>query len=176
VALCVIAANTKGEKAMYRGERVPGARLRAARGPSSRPAWIAKEDWALLNEQQDAIQPLVGALALIWRGYVGFSGTLAACLGCDRLESHARHTPWPLNQRDTYAARSAYGTGAMGRARPRAHCSADVDDGNPRSVTHGAPARVQDAYSLRCMPQVHGAAADARLRCMRIVAAPNSVE
>ena len=89
----------------------------------------------------------MGALAL-WRatrlaGLADVSGamTLGALLG----------TPAAFDQR-IHAARPHPGQGTVA-ARLRALLSgSDV-----ASAHRTAPARVQDAYSLRCMPQVHGA-------------------
>jgi histidine ammonia-lyase len=140
LALCVIG---EGE-AMYRGERLPG--LVALQRAGIEPVRLeAKEGLALLNGTQALTA--VGALAL-WRGTrlagladVSGAMTLQALLG----------TPVAFDQR-IHAARPHTGQG-MAAARLRALLAgSDVD---PQRRT--APARVQDAYSLRCMPQVHGA-------------------
>jgi histidine ammonia-lyase len=140
LALCVIG---EGE-AIYRGERMPG--LAALERAAIEPLRLhAKEGLALLNGTQALTA--VGALAL-WRatrlaGLADVSGamTLAALLG----------TPAAFDQR-IHAARPHPGQGTVA-ARLRALLEgSDVVPGR-----RTAPARVQDAYSLRCMPQVHGA-------------------
>jgi histidine ammonia-lyase len=140
LALCVIG---EGE-AIYRGERLPG-RTALDRAGIEPVRLEAKEGLALLNGTQALTA--VGALAL-WRatrlaGLADVAGamTLAALLG----------TPVAFDQR-IHAARPHPGQGIVA-ARLRALLEgSDVADGR-----RTAPARVQDAYSLRCMPQVHGA-------------------
>src|ERR1035437_9578808 len=140
LALCVIG---EGE-AIYRGERMPG-RTALERAGIEPVRLEAKEGLALLNGTQALTA--VGALAL-WRatrlaGLADVAGamTLVALLG----------TPVAFDQR-IHAARPHPGQGIVA-ARLRALL--EGSDVSPARRT--APARVQDAYSLRCMPQVHGA-------------------
>jgi histidine ammonia-lyase len=144
LALCVIG---EGE-AIYRGERLPGGEaLRRAGIELLRLA--PKEGLALLNGTQALTA--VGALAL-WRacrlvGLADIAGalTLQALLG----------TPAAFDQR-IHAVRPHPGQAATA-ARLRAFLeNSDVD-----LARRSTPARVQDAYSLRCMPQVHGAVRNA---------------
>ena len=144
LALCVIG---EGE-AIYRGERMPG-RTALERAGIEPVRLEAKEGLALLNGTQ-ALTAVV-ALAL-WRatrlaGLADVAGamTLAALLG----------TPVAFDQR-IHAARPHPGQGIVA-ARLRALL--EGSDVAPDRRT--APAGVQDAYSLRCMPQVHGAVRDA---------------
>jgi histidine ammonia-lyase len=141
LALCVIG---EGE-AMYRGERLPG--LVALQRAGIEPVRLeAKEGLALLNGTQALTA--VGALAL-WRG-TRLAG-LADVSGAMTLEA-LLGTPVAFRPAHTRSARPHTGQG-MAAARLRALLAgSDVD---PQRRT--APARVQDAYSLRCMPQVHGA-------------------
>ena len=141
LALCVIG---EGE-AIYRGERLPGGE--ALRRAGITPVRLApKEGIALLNGTQALTA--VGALAL-WRGcrLVGLADaagalTLLALLG----------TPVAFDQR-IHAARPHPGqTATAARLRTLLQDS---------SARNNGPARVQDAYSLRCMPQVHGAVRNA---------------
>ena len=140
LGLCAIG---EGE-AFYGGERMAGGE--ALRRAGIEPVRLAaKEGLALLNGTQALTA--VGALAL-WRacrlvGLADVAGalTLEALLG----------TPVAFDQR-IHAARPHTGQGVTA-ARLRALLEgSDVDPA--RRTT---PARVQDAYSLRCMPQVHGA-------------------
>jgi histidine ammonia-lyase len=140
LALCVIG---EGE-AIYRGERMPGRTAQERAGIT--PVRLeAKEGLALLNGTQALTA--VGGLAL-WRatrlaGLADVAGamTLEALLG----------TPVAFDPR-IHAARPHPGQ-ALVAARLRALLAgSDVD-----AARRTAPARVQDAYSLRCMPQVHGA-------------------
>jgi histidine ammonia-lyase len=109
----------------------------------------AKEGLALLNGTQALTA--VGGLAL-WRAWrvVG----LADVAGAMSLEA-LLGTPVAFDQR-IHAARPHAGQ-AVTAARLRSLLEeSDVD-----AVRRKTPARVQDAYSLRCMPQVHGAVRDA---------------
>ena len=140
LALCAIG---EGE-AIYRGERLPG-RTALERAGIDPLRLEAKEGLALLNGTQALTA--VGALAL-WRatrlaGLADVAGamTLAALLG----------TPVAFDQR-IHAARPHTGQGIVA-ARLRAL----LDSSDVAPARRTTPARVQDAYSLRCMPQVHGA-------------------
>ena len=144
LALCVIG---EGE-AILRSERLPGAE--ALRRAGIEPVRLGpKEGLALLNGTQALTA--VGALAL-WRachlvGLADIAGalTLQALLG----------TPVAFDQR-IHAARPH-----PGQAAAAAHLRSllEYSDVDPERRT--TPARVQDAYSLRCMPQVHGAVRNA---------------
>jgi histidine ammonia-lyase len=105
----------------------------------------AKEGLALLNGTQALAA--VGALAL-WRAHrlagladVAGALTLEALLG----------TPVAFDQR-IHAARPHRGQAAVAARLRELLNGSDVSPQRRK-----APARVQDAYSLRCMPQVHGA-------------------
>ena len=134
LALCAIG---EGE-AIYRGRRVPAGE--ALRDAGLAPLRLeAKEGLALLNGTQALTA--VGALAL-WRAVrlaevADLAGalTLRALLG----------TPVAFDQR-IHAARPHAGQAAV------AERLRDLLGGSD-----AAPVHVQDAYSLRCMPQVHGA-------------------
>jgi len=144
LALCVIG---EGE-AIYRGERLPGGE--ALRRAGIQPVRLApKEGLALLNGTQ--VLTAVGALAL-WRACrlveladVTGALTLQALLG----------TPVAFDQR-IHAARPH-----PGQAASAAHLRALLEASDVDPARRTAPARVQDAYSLRCMPQVHGAVRNA---------------
>jgi histidine ammonia-lyase len=144
LALCVIG---EGE-AIYRGERVPGGE--ALRLAGIAPLHLApKEGLALLNGTQALTA--VGALAL-WRacrlvGLADVAGalTLQALLG----------TPAAFDRR-IHAVRPHAGQSAAA-----AHLRSLLENSDVDPARRTTPARVQDAYSLRCMPQVHGAVRNA---------------
>ena len=140
LALCAIG---EGE-AFYQGRRLASAE--ALRLAGLDPLRLqAKEGLALLNGTQALTA--VGALAL-WRahrlaGIADVSGalTLEALLG----------TPVAFDQR-IQAARPHAGQAAAAARLRDLLAGSDV-----LPARRTSPARVQDAYSLRCMPQVHGA-------------------
>jgi histidine ammonia-lyase len=140
LALCAIG---EGE-AIYQGRTRPSREaLRLAGIPPIRLE--AKEGLALLNGTQALTA--VGALAL-WRGHrlagladVSGAMSLQALLG----------TPAAFDQR-IHAVRPH-----AGQAASAAHLRSLLEGSDVQPAQRTAPARVQDAYSLRCMPQVHGA-------------------
>jgi len=140
LALCAIG---EGE-AIFQGRRLPGGD--AMRLAGIEPLHLeAKEGLALLNGTQALTA--VGALAL-WRalrlaGLADVSGamSLQALLG----------TPAAFDQR-IHAVRPH-----PGQAASAAHLRSLLEDSDVQPDRRGTPPRVQDAYSLRCMPQVHGA-------------------
>ncbi|MDE3164758.1 MAG: histidine ammonia-lyase, partial [Acidobacteriota bacterium] len=140
LALCAIG---EGE-AFFRGGRMDSAEALGLAGLA--PLQLqAKEGLALLNGTQALTA--VGALAL-WRAH-RLAG-LADVAGALTLEG-LLGTLVAFDQR-IHAARPHRGQGAVAaRLRELLRGSGVA----PESRT--APARVQDAYSLRCMPQVHGA-------------------
>jgi histidine ammonia-lyase len=144
VALCAIG---EGD-AVYQGRRMPArkALLQAGIEPLTLEA---KEGLALLNGTQALTA--VGALAL-WRAHrLAGLADLAGALTLEALLG----TPAAFDPR-IHAARPHPGQ-AVAAARLRALLE-DSDISPERRTT---PARVQDAYSLRCMPQVHGAVRNA---------------
>ncbi|HJZ98656.1 MAG TPA: histidine ammonia-lyase, partial [Candidatus Solibacter sp.] len=140
VALCVIG---EGE-AIYCGERISGGE--ALRRAGIAPVKLAaKEGLALLNGTQALTA--VGALAL-WRArrLVGLADVAGA------ITLQALHgTPVAFDQR-IHAARPHAGQAATAERLRTMLEGSDIDPAHRTTR-----ARVQDAYSLRCMPQVHGA-------------------
>ncbi|MGA2271199.1 MAG: histidine ammonia-lyase [Bryobacteraceae bacterium] len=143
--LAHLALSIIGEgEATYQGRRWPSREaLRLARIEPVRLE--AKEGIALLNGTQALTA--VGGLAL-WRAWrvVGLADvagamSLGALLG----------TPVAFDQR-IHAARPH-----AGQAATAAHLRSLLEASDVDPARRQTPARVQDAYSLRCMPQVHGA-------------------
>jgi histidine ammonia-lyase len=136
----------------YQGRRWPSRdALRLARIEPVRLE--AKEGLALLNGTQALTA--VGGLAL-WRAW-RVAG-LADVAGAMSLEA-LRGTPVAFDQR-IHAARPHAGQ-AVAAARLRRLLEGSDVDPSRRQAQGAPPARVQDAYSLRSMPQVHGAVRDA---------------
>jgi histidine ammonia-lyase len=130
------------------GRPVPAAMALLKTG---RPALIleAKEGLALLNGTQ-AITA-VGALALVRALRIAELADLAGAMTLEAL----RGTPTPFDER-IHAVRPH-----PGQIAAAAHLRDLLAESEIReSHRHNDP-RVQDAYCLRCMPQVHGAVRDA---------------
>jgi histidine ammonia-lyase len=129
---------------LYQGKWMPsGEALRAVGIAPVRLA--AKEGLALLNGTQAMVA--VGALALLRAERVVKLADLAGAMTLEAL----RGTPVAFDAR-IHAARPH-----QGQKSSAAHLLRLLKDSGIReSHVHNDP-RVQDAYSLRCMPQVHGA-------------------
>ena len=125
---------------VYGGARVPAAAAMSAAGIA--PLQLeAKEGLALLNGTQATTA--VGALAL---------------LDIEALQG----TPVAFDPR-IHAARAHDGQNAVA-ANLR-----EILSGSGIRESHRDCSRVQDAYSLRCMPQVHGAVRDASAHARRVL-------
>ena len=110
----------------------------------------AKEGLSLLNGTQGMLALL--SLALLEADTLADTADVAASLSLDAL----RGSPGAFDSRIMHAR--AY-PGAGKTARNLAH----LNDGSQIRESHRSPdkdSRVQDAYSLRCTPQVHGAVRD----------------
>jgi len=146
--------------AAFGGEVLPGgvAMKRAGIVPV---ALEAKEGLSLLNGTQGMLALL--SLALLEADILVDSADVAASLSLDAL----RGSPGAFDARIMHARAYA---GAATTARNLAH----LNEGSQIRESHRSAekdTRVQDAYSLRCTPQVHGAVRDslAQARAMAAV-------
>lgn len=149
--LAHLAAVVIGEgEAIYKGERLPGgeALKRAGIAPL---ALEAKEGLSLLNGTQGMLALL--ALALREAEIAADSADVAAALSLDALQG----SPAAFDERIA-AARPFPGAVQTARNLTRLNYGSTIRESH-RSAEKDP--RVQDAYSLRCMPQVHGAVRDA---------------
>jgi histidine ammonia-lyase len=147
--LAHLALSMIGEgESWYHGQLLNGGEaLRAAGLAPVRLA--AKEGIALLNGTQ--AMGAVGGLALFRALRVAALADLAGAMSLEAL----RGTPVAFDER-IHAARPHKGSQAVA-----AHLR-DLLAGSEIRMSHLVnDPRVQDAYSLRCMPQVHGAVRDA---------------
>ena len=132
-------------EAWYRGRRLPGREALAAAG--LRPVALGpKEGLALINGTQ--AMTALGCFAA-WDGLVLLqSADVVAALTCEALRGIV----------DAYDPR-------IHRLRPHPGQQATAANlrrllAGSRQVTRQGELRVQDAYALRCVPQVHGAGRD----------------
>jgi histidine ammonia-lyase len=136
-------------QAEFRGEILPGGE--ALRRAQIAPVQLnAKEGLSLLNGTQGMLALL--SLALRHADALADTADVAAALSLDAL----RGSPGAFDLRSMHARAYA---GANRTARNLAH----LNEGSEIRESHRAAekdARVQDAYSLRCTPQVHGAVRD----------------
>jgi histidine ammonia-lyase len=134
-------------RSMFEGRERPSAEALAAAGLA--PVVLeAKEGLALINGTQliTAVSGL--ALAEAWR--LARTADVAGALSVDALKG----TDQAFDPR-IHAARPHPGQAAS------AHNLRRLLTGSPIRESHRDCGKVQDAYSLRCIPQVHGAARDA---------------
>jgi histidine ammonia-lyase len=136
-------------QAEFHGENLPGGE--ALKRAKIAPVQLdAKEGLSLLNGTQGMLALL--SLALRQADALADTADVAAALSLDAL----RGSPGAFDSRITHAR--AY-PGAARTARNLAH----LNEGSEIRESHRASdkdTRVQDAYSLRCTPQVHGAVRD----------------
>lgn len=155
--LAHLALTVIGEgEAFYRGERMPSAA--ALQRAKVQPLQLeAKEGIALLNGTQAMAG--VGGLALYRAEKLAL---LADVAGAMTLEA-VRGTPVAFDER-IHNARPH-----PGQIEVAAHLRELLSDSEIRQSHLEDDPRVQDAYSLRCMPQVHGAVRGALRHTREIV-------
>jgi histidine ammonia-lyase len=111
-------------------------------------ALAAKEGLALINGTQPSTA--VAALTVAGAERLARAADIAAALSIDGLRGSVRPFDPRIHDARPYA----------GQRTSAANIRAFVD-GSPINKSHEHCGRVQDAYSLRCAAQVHGAARDA---------------
>ena len=143
--LAHLALTVIGEgEAFYRGERMSSAK--ALQLAEIEPLQLeVKEGIALLNGTQAMVA--VGGLALYRAERVARLADVAGAMALEAL----RGTPVAFDER-IHAARPH-----AGQIEVAAHLRELLRDSQIRQSHLENDPRVQDAYSLRCMPQVHGA-------------------
>ncbi|HEX8285257.1 MAG TPA: histidine ammonia-lyase [Pyrinomonadaceae bacterium] len=152
LALCCVG---EGE-AVYEGERMPGGE--ALKRAGVKPLRLeAKEGLALLNGTQALTG--VGALALGRALTLARTADVSGAMSLEALKG----TPAAFDER-IHAARPH-----AGQVASAAHLRELLAESEIRESHAVGDPRVQDAYSLRCMPQVHGAARDALAHARDIV-------
>lgn len=142
---------------IYCGERVAAADALRSAGLEA-VQLEAKEGLALLNGTQ--AMHGAGALALLRAQRLASVADLAGAMSLEALKG----TPAAFDRRLQDARPHA------GQALVAKHLRDLLRDSQIRESHRRNDRRVQDAYSLRCMPQVHGAARDAFRHCEEILA------
>jgi histidine ammonia-lyase len=141
-------------EAILNGKRLAGAEaLKQAR---IKPLKLeAKEAISIINGTQGMLA--VGALALLAAETLADSADVIGAMSLDAL----RGTDVAFDER-IHRARPHAGQQRVARNLRR------LLEGSQIRESHRDCARVQDAYSLRCMPQVHGAVRDTLAFCRRV--------
>ena len=146
LAHLALVAIGEGE-AFYKGERMAGGE--ALRRAGLQPLTLAaKEGLALLNGTQ--AMTAVGALAVARARRVARLADLAGAMSLEALKG----TPAAFDARIQAARPHA------GQIAAAAHLVRLMEESEIREAHREHDSRVQDAYCLRCMPQVHGAVRD----------------
>ena len=146
-------------RAAFRGEILTGGEAMKRAGITA-VALEAKEGLSLLNGTQGMLALL--SLALREADNLVDTADVAAALSLDAL----RGSPGAFDARIMHARAYA---GAATTARNLAH----LNEGSQIRESHRASEkdpRVQDAYSLRCTPQVHGAVRDSLAQAREMAA------
>lgn len=142
-------------KAVYKGQVMDGAEAMSRAGIPT-VTLRAKEGLALINGTQ--VMTSVGALALWDVARLARAADVAAAMSTEAL----RGTTAAYDSR-VQAVRPHPGQAASARNLVR------LMEGSDIRASHVDCLKVQDAYSLRCAPQVHGAARDAIDYAWRVV-------
>lgn len=143
-------------EAWHQSERLPGSE--ALRRAGIAPIGLAaKEGLALLNGTQ--AMAAVGGLALLRAQRVTALADLAGAMTLEALLG----TPGPFESR-IHEVRPH-----PGQIASATHLRALLEDSEIRRSHLANDPRVQDAYSLRCMPQVHGAVRGALTHARSVV-------
>jgi histidine ammonia-lyase len=143
-------------EAFYRGDRLPG--LEALNKAGLRPTILeAKEGLALLNGTQ--AMHAVGGLALLRAKRLARVADVAGAMSLEALKG----TPTAFDPR-IHRARPHPGELAVAE-----HLCELLRESEIRQSHLDGDPRVQDAYSLRCMPQVHGAVRGALGHCEEVL-------
>src|SRR5438445_4787710 len=143
-------------EAFYRGQRMAGAK--ALQSASIEPLQLeAKEGIALLNGTQ--AMAAVGGLALYRAERVARLADVAGAMTLEAL----RGTPVAFDERIQDARPHP------GQVEVATHLRELLRDSEIRQSHLENDPRVQDAYSLRCMPQVHGAVRGALTHASEVV-------
>ena len=138
------------------GERLPGAAALARAG--LKPLHLeAKEGLALLNGTQQ--MSAVGALLLLDAQRLAATASVIAAMSVEAL----------LGTDVAFAAAYHAARPHPGQTRVATELRYLLRDSALQHAHHGEAHKVQDPYSLRCVPQVHGASRDAFEYARRVV-------
>jgi histidine ammonia-lyase len=141
-------------EAMHQGKRLPGAQAMKL-GDVSTLVLEAKEAISLINGTQAMLA--VGLLGTLQAEELAASADVIAALSVDAL----RGTDVAFDER-IQAARPHAGQFVS------AHNLRVMMEGSQIRESHRECGKVQDAYSLRCVPQVHGAVRDTIVHCRSV--------
>ena len=143
-------------EALYEGERVAGAE--ALHRAGLKPLTLEpKEGLSLINGTQ--VMTAIACLALHDAEILAATADIVGAMSAEALRATDRAWDTALHQTRPYP----------GQLRVAANLRA-LTEGSPIVASHRSnDPRVQDAYSIRCMPQVHGAVRDSLAHVRRVL-------
>jgi histidine ammonia-lyase len=157
LALCLIG---EGE-VFFEGKRMPGSE--ALKRAKLKPVQLqAKDGLALLNGTQ--AMHAVGGLSILRAKRVANIADVAGAMTLEGL----RDTPAAFDSRLQDARPHS------GQKIAAAHLLSLLVESEIRESHREGDSRVQDAYSVRCMPQVHGAVRDVLTHCEEVLLVESS--
>ncbi len=143
-------------EAFYEGKRMSGAD--ALRAADLKPAALEpKEGLSLINGTQ--VMTAIACLALHDAENLAVSADIVGAMSAEALRATDRAWDTALHQTRPYP----------GQLRVAANLRALMDASAIVASHRANDPRVQDAYSVRCMPQVHGAIRDALAHVRRVL-------
>lgn len=144
-------------EAIYNGKRMSGgAAMKAAR---IKPVVLdAKEGVALINGTQT--MSAIGVLALRDAEYLADVADIAAAMSCEAVKGKSAAFDAKIHLTRPHAGQLASARNMRAMIQGSSLIDCDDDD------TQG---KVQDSYSIRCVPQVHGASRDAIAYVRRVL-------
>jgi histidine ammonia-lyase len=145
-------------EAIYDGHRIAGGEAMSRAGIPAL-ALEAKEGLALLNGTQ--AMTAVGGLALLAAERLASAADVTGAMSLEALKG----TPVAFDYK-IHAARPHPGQMASARRLRELIEGSEIRESHR---DHQTDPRVQDAYAIRCMPQVHGAVRDALAHARRIL-------
>ncbi len=144
-------------EAFYEGERLGGAE--ALRRAGLKPiALEPKEGLSLVNGTQ--VMTAIACLALHDAEVLAASGDIVGAMSAEALRATDRAWDTALHQTRPYP----------GQLKVAANLRALMDGSAIVASHRSGDTRVQDPYSIRCMPQVHGAVRDSLAHVRRVLA------
>lgn len=144
-----------GGEAWYRGERLPGA-VALDRAGLAPLALAAKEGLALINGTQ--AMTAIGALAVARAERLADVCDLAAAMSLEAMLGSTKPFQPEVHRLRPHPGQQQVAANVIGLTR-----ESDL------IASHRYCNRLQDAYSLRCVPQVHGAGRDALARIQDVL-------
>lgn len=144
-----------GEGTAVQGGALAGGAEALAKAGLQAIVLQAKEGLALINGTQ-ASTALLG-LSLADAERLARAADIAAALSIDALRGSTRPFDPRIHEARGFAGQMISAQNLL-----------NLSDGSPLNASHANCGRVQDAYSLRCTPQVHGAAREALAFARRV--------